>query len=114
MLRPCKNESPNHFFVIHDIKSFLEKKGIEVETFNTKKPDLVFKIKDKNYAIEVESGKKIEKDRKQIERKVEELNKNYKHWCFVVLTPNVVKKYKQYGETIDVRYLREKLSKLVG
>jgi type IV secretory pathway VirB4 component len=114
IVRPYPNESPNHFFVIQDLKKFLESKGVEVETYNTKKPDLVFKIKDETYAIEVESGKKITYDPKRIKEKVEELNKNYKHWCFVVLTPNVVKKYKQYGETIDVRYLREKLSKLVG
>ena len=72
------------------------------------------KTKNKNYAIEVESGKKITYDPKRIKEKVEELNKNYKHWCFVVLSHDSVTKYKKLGETIDVRYLREKLSKLLG
>jgi len=114
MLRPDKNESPSHFFVIQDLKKFLESKGIAVETFNTKKPDLVFKIKNETFAIEVESGKKIDKDKKQIIAKVEALNKNYNHWCFVVINTASVSKYREFGETIDARYLKEKLSKLLG
>lgn len=114
MLRPCSNESANHFFVIQDIKLFLEKKGIKVETFNTKKPDLVFEHKGKTYAIEVETGKKIEKDRKQIVNKVEELNKNYKNWFFVVLNTANVSLYRKFGHTIDARYLKEKLKSVVG
>ena len=114
LLLPRFNEGANHFFVIKDIKAFLEKKGIKVDLFITKKPDLVFKIKDRIYAIEVESGKKIEKDKKQILNKVKELNKNYKKWFFVVLSREVVSKYRPFGEVIDSRYLKSKLSKLVG
>jgi len=114
MLRPRFNESPNHFFVIQDIKNFLEKKGISVETFTTKKPDIVFKYKNKEYAIEVESGKKITYDKKRIKEKVSELNKNYQRWFFVVLSQEVVRKYRVFGETIDVRYLKKHLSSLVG
>jgi hypothetical protein len=113
LLRPHQNESPNHFFVIQDIKNFLESKKIEVKTYNTKKPDLVFNIKNETYAIEVESGKTINKSKKQIEEKVKELNKNYNNWCFVVLNTASVSQYRKFGETIDFRYLREKLSKFV-
>jgi type IV secretory pathway VirB4 component len=114
MLRPNSNEGPNHFFAIQDIKSFLEKKKIKVETFNTKKPDLIFKIKNQTFAIEVESGKKIDKDMQQIINKVEELNKNYKNWFFVVLNTANVSKYRKFGNTIDARFLKAKLSSLVG
>ena len=114
MLRPSFNESPNHFFVIQDIKNFLEKRGISVQTFTTKKPDIVFKYKDKEYAIEVESGKTIAHDKKKIANKVEELNKNYKNWFFVVLSQEVVSRYRKFGDAIDARYLKEKLSKLLG
>ena len=114
MLRPDKNESANHFFVIQDIKLFLEKKGINVQTFNTKKPDLVFEYKGKTYAIEVESGKKIEKDRKQILNKVENLKKDYKNWFFVVLNTANVSLYRKLGNTIDARYLKEKLKSILG
>jgi hypothetical protein len=100
--------------VIHDIKTFLEKKKINVETFTTKKPDLVFKFKGKTYAVEVESGKKIDKDKKQIINKVKELNENYKNWFFVVLNTASVSKYRKFGEVIDARYLKQKLSKIVG
>ena len=113
MLRPNQNESPNHFFVIQYIKSFLEKKEIKVETFNTRKPDLIFKIKSKTYAIEVESGKKIKKDKKQIINKVKELNENYKNWFFVVLDRNVSKAYSELGETVDIRYVKIRLNKIL-
>ncbi len=114
MIRPMPNESPSHFFVIWETKEYLESKGIKVETFNTKKPDLVFKIKNKTYAVEVESGKKILYDPKRIKEKVDELKKNYKNWFFVVLSHDSVSKYKAFGETIDIRYLKQKLSKIVG
>lgn len=113
MLRPNQNESPNHFFVIQDIRKFLESKKIEVKTYNTKKPDLVFEIKGETYAIEVESGKKIDKDKKVIEEKVKHLNENYDNWCFVVLDKNMTSKYSKFGEAIDIRWLKNKLRKLV-
>jgi hypothetical protein len=114
MLRPSLNEGANHFFVIHDIKTFLEKKGIKVETFITVKPDLVFKIKGKTYAIEVESGKKLEAHKDQVIKKVKELNKEYHKWFLVVTNTAMVSKYREFGNVIDARYLKEKLSKLVG
>jgi conjugal transfer ATP-binding protein TraC len=112
LIRPAHNESDKHFFTIHDIKIYLEKKGIDVKTFVTKKPDLTFEKDGKKWAIEVETGSMLTR-KKVFEEKVKELNKNYNRWTFVLLDKNQMKKYQQYGGTIDVRYLREKLGKIL-
>jgi type IV secretory pathway VirB4 component len=113
LLLPRFNESPNHFFVIQDIKSFLEKKGIEVETPTTKKPDVIFEINGKKYAIEVETGTKIKKDRKMIEEKVKTLKNNYDEGFFVITGNENLQEYKKIAKVIEMRYLKIVLTKLV-
>lgn len=105
------NESEGHFFVIQDIKNFLEKKGVKVELFATKKPDLVFNIKDKTYAIEVETGTCIA-DKRKFAEKLKVL-KNYKNWFFVVTAKKHIQKYREFGRVIDPRFLRSYLIKLL-
>lgn len=113
LIRPRKNESDKHFFTIHIIKEYLEKKKIKVQTFATRKPDLVFTLKGKKIAIEVETGSMLTR-RKVFEEKVKELNKNYDKWFFVVTDPNKIKDYRKYGRSIDLRYLKEHIDDAVG
>ncbi len=112
LLKPRFNESINHLFVTYDLANFLEKNGIVVQKFVTKKPDLVFDFNGKKYAIEIETGSVLSKI-KNLEEKVKLLNKNYDEWFFVVTNRNKVKKYKKFGKAIDVRYLSLKLEKLL-
>ena len=107
------NESAGHFFVIQDVKQYLEKKGIKVQTFTTVKPDIIFEYQNKKYAIEVETGLSIRKHNDRLSAKVKELNKNYSNWFFVVTDKAYVSKYKQLGKTIDNRYLRQKLNEII-
>jgi len=113
ILRPRSNEGIPHFFLVQDIKRFLENKKIKIEIFQTVKPDLVFEIKGKKYAIEVESGTKIEKDKNMIIEKVKNLNENYDKWFFVVINKNYTAKYKEFGETVDLRGLSKYLKKFI-
>ncbi|MFA5856894.1 MAG: DUF87 domain-containing protein [Candidatus Pacearchaeota archaeon] len=113
LLRPRSNEGIPHFFLIQDIKRFLEKNKIKVEIFQTVKPDLVFEVNKKKYAIEVESGSKIEKDKKMIIEKVKTLNENYDEWFFVLADKNYLVKYRKLGKTIDKRFLKSYLSKII-
>jgi len=113
LIRPRKNESDKHFFTIHVIKEYLEKKKIKVQTFATRKPDLIFTFKGKKIAIEVETGSMLTR-RKVFEEKVKELNRNYDKWFFVVTDPNKIKDYRKYGKTIDLRYLKEHIDGAVG
>jgi len=113
LLRPRSNEGIPHFFLVQDIKRFLEKNKIKVEIFQTVKPDLVFEVKGKKYAIEVESGTKIEKDKKMIIEKVKNLNENYDKWFFVLADKNYVVKYRELGKTVDKRFLKSYLKKII-
>jgi hypothetical protein len=113
VMNPRHNESLNHMFVIYDIAEFLEKRGIKYELFTTKMPDVVFEVNGKKYAIEVETGHKIDKDRKRIEEKVADLNKNYYDWFFIVTNLRFSKKYRKYGRVVDMRYLKNCLKEIV-
>lgn len=113
LLKPRHNESLNHMFVIYDIAEYLEKNDINALLYTTQKPDIVFQFKGKRYAIEVETGHKIEKDKKRIENKVKELNENYDKWFFIVTNLRFSPKYKAYGKVVEMRYLRHYMKKLI-
>ncbi|MCH7850923.1 MAG: ATP-binding protein [Nanoarchaeota archaeon] len=111
-VRPRFNETSTHLFVIYNIKHYLEEKGIKVELYVTRKPDIIFKIGKRKIAIEVETGSMLSQKKVFVE-KVKSLNKNYSEWFFVVTNPNKVTDYKVYGPTIDVRYLRRQIDKML-
>ena len=112
LLQPRHNESLMHLFMTHNISEFLEKNGIETELYTTKKPDIVFQIKNKRYAIEVETGSVLSKV-SRMQEKVKLLNENYDKWFFLITNKNKVKKYKKFGDAIDKRYIRARLNKLL-
>jgi hypothetical protein len=111
LLQPRHNESFTHLFLTHNISEFLEKNGIETELYTTKKPDIVFETHGKKFAIEIETGSIFSK----ISRMKEKLKvlENYDKWFFVVTDRNKVKKYKKYGNTVDKRYVKIRLEKLI-
>ncbi|MFH0808695.1 MAG: DUF87 domain-containing protein [archaeon] len=110
LLQPRHNETTTHLFTIFDICEYLEKKGIKTEKFVTKKPDIVFKVGRKKFAIEIETGAVLSK-RTRMKEKLEVLN-GYDEWFFVVTDRNKIKDYKEYGESVDLRYLKRRLSKV--
>jgi len=112
-VKPRFNEGLNHAFVCYDIKSFLEKKKIQVDMPTTRDADIVFNLKGKRYAIEVETGTKIKKDRKMILNKIENLKKNYDEWFFVVTGNHNVREYKKIAKVIELRWLKSNLMNIV-
>jgi hypothetical protein len=111
LLQPRHNESLMHLFMTHNISEFLEKNGIETELYTTKKPDIVFQIGGKRFAIEIETGSVLSKV-SRMKEKLEVLNQ-YDEWFFAVTNRNKVKKYKEFGEAVDKRYVRLRLNKLL-
>jgi len=111
LLQPRHNESLTHLFVVYDTAEYLEKKGYEVQKYTTKKPDIVFIINDKKYAIEVETGSMINQ-KKLFNEKLKLLNKDYDEWFFVVTDRNLTKKYQKFGKSVGLRYLKLAISKL--
>lgn len=112
LLQPRHNESLMHLFMTKNIAEYLEKNGIEVELYVTVKPDIVFEIKGKRYAIEIETGSYLTRI-KGLKEKVELLNQNYDKWFFVVTDRNLVTKYKEFGDSISARYVKPRLNKLI-
>ena len=113
LIKPRFNESINHMFVVCDIAEFLEAKGIRINKFITKKPDLTFEINGRKIAIEVETGINHDKAKKQLLEKVKELNSNYDYWFFVVTNRNYGKKYKKLGKTVEMRSLNGAMEKVL-
>jgi hypothetical protein len=113
LIKPRFNESINHMFLVYDIAEFLEKKGVETKKFITKKPDIVFELNNKRFAVEVETGTLYKTNKKQLLEKVESLNNEYDFWFFVLSDKNYIKKYRKLGKVIDKRYLPNQLNRLV-
>jgi len=111
LLKPRFNESVNHCFVVYDIANFLEKRCVNVSLFVTKKPDLVFEINSRKFAIEVETGKNRYKTEK-LKEKVK-LLKIYDYWFFVITNRNCSKQYRKFGKVVELRRLRNFLLKIL-
>jgi conjugal transfer ATP-binding protein TraC len=111
ILKPNHNESLKHHFYVYNIAEYLEKQGVKVEKYVTVKPDLVFKIGKKKIAIEVETGIVAQKNNEKLKSKVNQLNKNYDYWFFVILDRNKIKTYKKCGKTVELRCLKLNLDK---
>ncbi len=78
----------------------MKSSNINFELFNSVKPDIVFKVNGKNFAIEVETGKVYAKDRKKFNAKVKSLKENYgENWIFVVTNENLSSIYNKFGKT---------------
>jgi len=113
ILRPRFNEHLNHLFFTYDILEFLKKKGFVANTYTTRMPDVVFILKGKSYAVEVETGT-VMTNPKKFREKIEGLNENYKdRWFFVPTNKNLVPKYRKYGNTVDPRCLPGFFKKLL-
>jgi len=114
LIKPRYNESLPHCFLTYDIANYVKKFADEIRLYETKQPDIVFKINHKIYAIEVETGKAIIHHRKLLMKKVNSLNKNYgENWFFVVTDRKFSSKYSRLGQTTDKRYIKSKIDKIV-
>jgi len=111
LLQPRHNESLMHLFMTYNISEFLEKNEIQTKLYITKKPDIVFEINGKRYAIEIETGSALSKI-SRMKEKLKVLNE-YDKWFFVVTNRNKVKKYLKFGEAISSRFIKSRLNKLI-
>lgn len=113
ILKPRFNESATHMFFVYDIAEYLKKKGVNVELFATKMPDIVCEINGKRYAFEVETGTVAENENR-IKDKIKSIKEqNYNEWYFVLTDKNIYSKYNKFGKIIDPRYLKGKLDKIL-
>ena len=108
-----KNESFQHIIWVYEIAKYLKKFTKNIETPRTIKADIIFEANNKKYAIEVETGKLLAKDKSKIIEKVKYLDSDFdKNWFFFVTNLNLKKNYQKFGETFDRRGIKNKISKL--
>ena len=112
LVKPRFNEGISHFFLIMDIANYLTSKNFEIKLFQTTHPDIIFKINGEKIAIEIETGKNLKNNKKQLIEKIKLLNENYDDWFFVLTNRNLNRKYSAYGRVADKRYLKNYLEKL--
>jgi hypothetical protein len=113
IVRPRFNESILHFFTIYDIQTFLESAGIKVQVFMTKKPDLVFYVNGKSYAIEVELGSVLKRSKQQVVEKHKVMKRDYDFGFIVVPIRRKIIEYRKIAPAVDMRYLKNKLEKIL-
>lgn len=115
MIKPRHNESLSHAYLVGVISEYLENEVTEIETPITETADIILTYVESKFAIEVETGKVHEKSNKQLQKKVETLNKEFgKLWFFVVTNKNLVSKYKKFGQVVDRSNVIEYLDKILN
>lgn len=108
------HESLMHGFVMQLTWYYLKDYVEDLNRWDTVKPDLTFIHNGKKWAIEIETGKNLMHNKKQLLKKIELLKKNYDRWFFIVTNRNLASKYKKLGEAYDLRYIGKKLRKEFG
>jgi len=89
-------ESLQHTFLVENIKEHLKKYKVEIQTYLTQKPDVIFTKDSKEYAIEVETGIGFSIHKKRLIEKFRNVKEQYKDKLIIVLTDkNMRDKYER-------------------
>ena len=115
LIRPPENESMQHFVLVHIIKKVLENNFEYVKSYYTKEPDIVFRVRNRFIALEIETGKVLSKNKKRFLEKISSIKENYgDDWFIVVTNRNFVGKYRKFGKTVSRKNFLKKVSSYVG
>ncbi len=115
LFKPFFHESPRHAITVFEIVEYLKKfHNIKVKQYLSRSPDIVFEVNKKKYAIEVETGTILKRNKDQIYGKIANLKYYYhRNWFFVVTDRNLVKSYKRFGKTYSKRNILGKIYKII-
>ena len=114
LVKRNKVESLEHAFLVYNIKQEIEKHKKQVERYIVEKPDLILKIKNSEFAIEIETGKSYDKNKKKLKNKFNNLQSEYGKKLFIVLTnKNYKRQYKNMFPNIKI-YLRQDFLKVIN
>ncbi len=112
LVQPRSNETPIHFFYCKTIEQYLKTLTEEVRLYETKNPDIVFKIGRRKFAIEVETGRTV-KNKEKMTGKVNTLNVDYrKRWFFVVTSYKLRDKYAAWGKTFLLSEVAKEIQRI--
>jgi hypothetical protein len=113
LIKPRRLESEGHFFLTYDIAEYLKKFTDKIQIYESVKPDIVFEANGKRYAIEIETGKVLAKDRKKFINKIKNLKSEYeKNWFFVLTNRKDYPTYSKFGEVYTKKSIENKIKSL--
>ena len=114
LFKPFFHESPRHAILVFEIAEYLKTfPKLKVKTYLSVKPDIVFEFNNQKWAVEVETGIILKKNKQQLQNKINNLNYYYeRNWFFVVTDRNIVKYYRRYGKTYTKRNVFRKINKI--
>ena len=116
LIKPVLNHTSTHTFLVWSTINFLEHLGIyeKIEEHKTRDADITFKYENKTFALEIETGNLLKKQ-KQLKQKVAYLNKKYKQrWMFIVSNKDLVASYRKYGRSTHRNGVEENLQKMLA
>ena len=111
---PNTSESLGHLFLVKALEFYLKKFTKDVKTYQTLKPDIIFDVNGRKYAIEVETGIRLLKNKKTFQEKVSNLYEKYgsKRWFFVLTSMEHLDKYQNYQKTYTKENVHRKIKEL--
>lgn len=115
LVKPTMKHSITHTFLVWSVKKFVSKMidVTNVVDWDTRDPDITFKYKKKDFALEIETGTLLKKQR-QLRAKIDYLNNRYKNrWMIIVSKKTLMPKYRRFGPVSARSELEKKLKKLL-
>lgn len=100
-IKPCPPESLEHTFLVHAIAKELRTWTKEVRTYVTQFPDIIFLLRGKDWALEIETPRELNKARKHARLKAKARTNNERYgsrWAFVVTRSAYAKSLERYGQ----------------
>ena len=97
-IKERSNESLDHALLIWLISEEIKKYTSELEIYQTKKPDIVFRNKvEQEINLEIETGIEFDKHQERLNEKFAQLYKTSKGRTYIILTNrSIIKRYKRF------------------
>ncbi|MBN1941111.1 MAG: hypothetical protein JW772_02925, partial [Candidatus Diapherotrites archaeon] len=111
--KPERKESLEHFFLTKLIAQEIRHYTENIVEYSTFGPDITFQIENNGrfewIALEIETGKTLQKNPRAIEQKTNRNNSNehIKQWYYIVTQANMKIEYQKYHETLSRTEIKE-------
>jgi hypothetical protein len=113
-IRECKPESLEHTFVVHSIAHKLKPCVGDLRTYVTQKPDIIFALKGKKYALEIETPLFLRKKHHRLVAKAKVNSKIYgRRWWIVTTRSAYARSFRRYGKVLTRNKIGLWLQKLI-
>ena len=114
LVKEKPTEKHAHIINVFLVEELLRKQKIkDIRLLSTVGPDIEFKIKDKIFAIEVETGTQL-KVKKNLVEKAKYNDKKYgKNWAIFVTNRNLAKEYNEYGKVLTKKTFVHNINKVI-